>query len=146
MPKTGAERLLRAAVFMAVMYVAIQLAIGWGVDKKSWLQMSWDYLLGGSFGAMAGLAFFLLFGAVGWVCGALYGSLGLLWLMIGGSLGGLGIGALANIVRNPQQYTFHWYIIVPVLLLGIVVAKFVSTSVVQWAAARLSPPSPPPLR
>jgi hypothetical protein len=141
MQTTGAARLLRAAVFMAVMYVAIQLAIAWGVDKKSWLEMSWEYLLGGSLGAMAGLAFFLLFGAIGWVCGALYGSLGLFWLMVGGAMGGLGLGALANIVRNPQQYVFHLHIILPVLLLGLLLAKTISSVIVRWAAARASPPS-----
>ena len=136
MQSTGANRLLRAAAFMAVMCVAVQVAIAWGVDKKSWLQMSWEYLLGGSFGAMAGLAFFLVFGAIGWVCGALYGSLGLLWLMVGGAMGGLGLGALANLLRNPQQYVFHWYIILPVLLLGFMIAKFLSSAVVRWVAAR----------
>jgi hypothetical protein len=143
MQTTGAAKLLRAAVFMAVMYVAIQLAIAWGVDKKSWLQMSWEYLLGGSLGAVAGLSFFLAFGAIGWVCGALYGSLGFLWLMAGGAMGGLGLGAVANIARNPQQYTFHWYINLPVLLFGFVLARFISSAVVRWAIARASPPSAP---
>jgi len=43
---------------------------------------------------------------------------------------------------QPAAVHVHWYIIVPVLLRGFVFAKFVSTSVAQWAAARLPPPSP----
>jgi hypothetical protein len=92
-----ALKLLQCAVFLAVMFVAIQVAIVIGVERKSWLQLSWEFLVGGS-----GVVFFVIFGAIGWVCGALYGGLGLLSLMVGGALGGLGLGAVANIARSPR--------------------------------------------
>ncbi|GAB3477122.1 hypothetical protein [Polaromonas eurypsychrophila] len=122
-----APRLLQVAIFSAVMYATIQIALSLGVERKSWLQLSWEFLAGGSFGAMAGMAFFILFGAIGWVCGALYGSIGLWMLMIGGGLGGLGLGALANIIRNPQRYTFHWPTILAVAAVGILLALILSS-------------------
>lgn len=126
-------KLIRLAIFMAVMYVALQIAVSFGIQSKSWFQMSWELVAGGSFGAIAGLAFFLIFGAIGWVCGAIYGSIGLLWLMVGGALGGLGLGALANIVRNPQRYNFNWTILILVLLAGFFLAKVLSA----WAVRRV---------
>jgi hypothetical protein len=61
---------------MAIMYAAIQLAFYLGVEEKSWWQRSWEIVTGGGLGLLAGLSFFLLFGAVGWVSGVAYGALG----------------------------------------------------------------------
>ena len=123
-----ALKLLQCAVFLAVMFVAIQVAIVIGVERKSWLQLSWEFLVGGS-----GVVFFVIFGAIGWVCGALYGGLGLLSLMVGGALGGLGLGAVANIARNPHEYNFHWPSIIAVLVVGSFVAKFLSSMALRAA-------------
>lgn len=123
-----ALKLLQCAVFLAVMFVAIQVAIVIGVERKSWLQLSWEFLVGGS-----GVVFFVIFGAIGWVCGALYGGLGLLSLMVGGALGGLGLGAVANIARNPHEYNFHWPSIIAVLVVGFFVAQFLSSMALRAA-------------
>jgi hypothetical protein len=128
-----ALKLLHCAVFLAVMFVAIQVAIVIGVERKSWLQLSWEFLVGGSLGAIAGVVFFVIFGAIGWVCGALYGGLGLLSLMVGGALGGLGLGAVANIARNPHEYNFHWPSIIAVLVVGSFVAQFLSSMALRAA-------------
>jgi hypothetical protein len=143
--KPLALKLIRVTVFMAVMFIALQIAISFGVEKKSWFQRSWELVVGGSFGALAGLTFFLVVGAIGWVSGVLYGSVGLIGLMIGGALGGLGMGALANIIRNPQSYNFHWPILIGVLLMGWLLAKVLS-SWVEKRANNLIPeikPEPP---
>lgn len=126
-------RLLQYAVFLAVMYVALQLSFAWGVEKKAWWQMSWEFIAGGSIGAIAGLVFFVVFGAIGWVCGALYGALGLLSLMLGGALGGLGLGAMVHILRDPQKYNFDWPVIVAVLVCGFVIARALSTLAARTA-------------
>jgi ABC-type Na+ efflux pump permease subunit len=140
-------RLLQYAVFLAVMYVAIQLSLAWGVEKKAWWQMSWELIAGGSIGAIAGLLFFAVFGSVGWVCGALYGALGLLSLMLGGALGGLGLGAIVHVLRDPQKYNYDWPVIVAVLVCGFVLARALSVLATRTAlrssqtAKLLAPPS-----
>lgn len=126
--------LLRYAVFGAVMYFSIQLALAWGVEEKSWFELAWDYIAGGSIGVIAGLVFFFAFGAVGWVSGALYGSIGLLSLMVGGGLGGLGLGAIVNVFRRPEKYNFDWLVISLVLLAGIMTAHLVSQIVGRFAS------------
>lgn len=131
--KSAAVRLIRSAVWLAVMYFALQLAVVLGVEKKSWLQMSWELVFGGSIGAIAGLTFFFLFGAIGWVCGAFYGAVGLVSLMVGGALGGLGLGVLANIFRNPQKYVFAWPTILLVVAIGLVVANVLSAVAGRFA-------------
>jgi hypothetical protein len=125
-------KLLHVAVFMAVMYVAIQVGVAWGIEKKSWLLVSWELVAGGSLGALAGLSFFILFGAIGWVCGTLYGAVGLFWLMVGGGLGGLGLGTPANIARNPERYNFHWPILLGVLVVGFFAARTLSAMAVRF--------------
>lgn len=120
--------------FSAVMYIALYFAFVLGVEEKSWFERTWDFLAGGSIGAIAGLVFFVAFGAIGWVSGALYGSIGLLSLMVGGGLGGLGLGAIANILRDPEKYNFNWPVILAVLLTGFIVAHFISQIVGRVAS------------
>lgn len=129
--------LIQAAVFSTVLYITIQVALSLGVERKSWLHLSWEFLAGGSLGAIAGVTFFLLFGAIGWVCGALYGSISLLSLMIGGGLGGLGLGALANILRSPENYIFHWPTIGVILVLGIAIAHVMSSLALRLLVRRV---------
>ena len=135
--KKIALKLIRIAVLMALGYITIQIAVVLGIEKKSWFERSWDLLAGGSFGAIAGLAFFLLFGAIGWVSGAIYGSLGLLSLMLGGALGGLGLGTIVNIVRDPSHYNFNWLTLIFVLVVGGALAHIVSIFTVKWASKKL---------
>ena len=119
------------AMFFAVMYLAIQIALALGIQEKSWWTRSWEFVVGGSVGAIAGVAFFIIFGAIGWVCGALYGALGVIELALGGALGGLGLGALANIIRNPGRYDFAWPTIVITMLIGGGLAKIASDAMVK---------------
>jgi hypothetical protein len=126
-PTPKSVKLLQTAVSMAVMYVAIQLAIHGGIEAKSWWQLSWEFIAGGSIGAAAAVLFFVVFGAIGWVSGALFGTIGLVGLMAGGALGGLGLGALVHLVRNPPHYNFHWLTIFVTLAVGLVLACVLSS-------------------
>jgi hypothetical protein len=122
-----AVRLIEAAAFMAMMYFVVQLAVAWGIEEKSWWQRYWEFVVGGGFGLVVGAAFFVVFGAIGWVCGPISGAVGLIGLMAGGALGGLGLGALANIMRNPSRYNFNWLIICVTILVGGLVSKGLSS-------------------
>ena len=117
------------------MYPFIQLAFFLGVEEKSWVERSWTLLTGGGTGLAAGIVFFLLFGAVGWVSGAAYGAIGLLGLATGGALGGLGLGALANLIRNPDHYDISVGTISVTLTLGTALAIWLA----QLIGRKLSP-------
>lgn len=123
----SSTRVVQAVTFFIVMYVAVQLAIYWGVDEKTWWQRSWEFLAGGSVGAIIGVVFFFVFGAIGWVSGPVFGALGLFGLMMGGALGGLGLGALLHIARSPSDFSYNAPVIVLVLLLGVAVALGLAT-------------------
>lgn len=75
----------------------------------------------------AGVVFFIVFGAIGWVSGAIYGAFGLFALMVGGALGGMGLGALVHVARNPNQYVFNWPIILIGALISYIFVKLVTT-------------------
>jgi len=83
-------KLVETAVFLAGLYVALQLALYWGVETKTWWERSWDLVTGGAIGAIAGVMGFFVVGAIGWVSGPMFGAVGLLGLMGGGALGGMG--------------------------------------------------------
>ncbi|WP_289282339.1 MULTISPECIES: hypothetical protein [unclassified Methylophaga] len=110
-------------------WVCLQLILFFGVEKKSFLQIFADILGGGAAGAGLGILFFLVFGAIGWVSGAIYGALGLFSLMLGGALGGLGIGSLIHIARNPDHYNFNF----PIILVG----SFVSFLLIRWVSSKV---------
>lgn len=121
-----ATSLIYLSVFMIVMYVFLQLAIVLGVEKKELYKYAWDLIAGGSTGALMGLLFFLMFGAIGWVSGAIYGSIGLISLILGGALGGLGLGSLVHIARNPDRYEINWLILVSVLFVGVLISRYLA--------------------
>jgi len=121
-----ARNLVYASVFMAIMYAFLQLAIALGVDKKAIHTYAWDLIAGGSTGALMGLLFFLVFGGVGWVSGAIYGSIGLVSLMLGGALGGLGLSSIVHVARNPNRYEFNWLILVSVLFVGFLMSRYLA--------------------
>ena len=104
----------------ATMWLCTQIIIALGVDRKSWFEIFFDILGGGTAGAAVGVICFLVFGAIGWVSGAIYGALGLFSLMLGGALGGLGLGALVHILRNPAHYNFNF----PVIIVGALATYF----------------------
>lgn len=128
---------VRYATFGAVMYVAIQLSWYFGIEEKSWLQRSWGFATGGSLGLIAGLLFFVAIGAIGWVSGPFFGSLGLVSLMLGGGLSGLGLGSLVDAFRDPERYEFNWLIICAVLMIGFLSARVLSSAAVRAASRRL---------
>lgn len=119
---------------MAIMYAATQLAFYLGIEEKSWWQRSWEIVTGGGLGLLAGLSFFLLFGAVGWVSGVAYGALGLLGLATGGALGGLGLGALLKVARHPEQYNIS----IPILFITLAIGGALATWSAKWAGRQLN--------
>ena len=139
--RTSALRILEYAIFIAIMYAGIQLAIYFGLEEKTWFQRSWEFVTGGTLGILAGIGFFIFFGSIGWVCGpSLYGAIGLLGLSAMGALGGLGVGAIINIIRDPDAFNYTWTVIVPVLLCSAIVARLVSTKVTFKVESRLVMP------
>jgi hypothetical protein len=124
--KKIAEKIVSYSVLGASTWVCLQLILMFGVEKKSLFQMFVDILGGGTAGALAGLAFFLVFGAIGLVSGAIYGAVGLFSLMLGGALCGLGLGSLVHIARNPDQYNFNWWVILPGIFFSYFVVRFVT--------------------
>lgn len=131
MPSLRNIRIAQGATIAIVMYVAIQLALFLGVEEKSWLQRSWEILMGGGIGLFAGVAFFVVFGAIGWVSGPLFGGVGLIGLAAGGALGGLGLGALVNVIRDPDKYNISYPIVAGVVALGAVVATWLALLVAK---------------
>ena len=119
---------VKYSVMGAAGWACIQTILFFAVEKKSFFQIFADIIGGGTAGAAAGAIFFLVFGAIGFVSGAIYGAFGLFALMVGGALGGMGLGALVHIARNPNQYVFNW----PVILIGAVI----SYVFVKWITAR----------
>ena len=112
------RKVVKYSIMCALGWVCLQIVLFFGVEKKTFIQLFADILGGGAAGAVAGLAFFVIFGAIGYVSGAIYGALGLLSLMVGGALGGLGLGSLLHIARNPDHYNFDW----PIILIGALVS------------------------
>lgn len=119
-------RIAQVATITVVMYAVTQLALFLGVDEKSWFQQSWELVTGGSIGLLAGVVFFLVFGAIGWVSGPIYGAIGLLGMAAGGALGGLGLGALVNVIRDPDHYNISYITVVGVLIVGSVIAGWLA--------------------
>lgn len=129
-----AVQIAQGVAISVVMYVAIQLAFYIGVEEKSWFQRSWEILAGGGVGLIAGAVFFCLVGAVGWVSGPLFGAVGLLGLATGGALGGMGLGAVINVIRDPEKYNISFGTVFIIILLGAVIA----TLLARFVGRRLS--------
>ena len=110
----------------ATMCLCLQIILVLGVEEKSLFQIFADIIAGGTVGVAIGVGFFLIFGAVGWVSGAIYGAFGLFTLMLGGALGGFGVGSLIHIVRNPNHYNYNIFIIFMGGLVTVLLVKWVS--------------------
>jgi hypothetical protein len=124
-----ARKIVTLSAGGATIWLFIQIILLIGVEKKSLFQLFADILGGGTAGALMRLLFFVVFEAIGWVSGALYGALGLLSLMFGGALAGLGMVSLIHIARNPCHYNF----IFPVILVSIVITWLF----VKWVMPRV---------
>jgi len=119
-------RFAQGVTIAVVMYLFIQLALYLGVDEKPWLERSWDIVTGGSIGLLGGVVFFVLFGAIGWVSGAVYGAIGLLGMAAGGAIGGLGLGALVNVIRDPDKYDINYFAVIGILIVGTAIAGWLA--------------------
>jgi hypothetical protein len=135
-----AARVAQGVTIAVVMYAAIQLALYLGVEEKSWLRRWAELVTGGGVGLVAGVVFVAVFGAVGWVSGPVYGAIGLFGLAAGGALGGLGIGAILNVIRDRNKYDISAPTVLAVLLVGAVIAGWLARIV----GRKFSPPMPPP--
>ncbi len=134
-------RVAQGATIAVVMYATVQLALYLGIEEKSWLQRSWELVAGGGIGLLAGVAFFVVFGAIGWVSGLAYGAIGLLGLATGGALGGLGLGALMNVIRDPDKYKIDHFTVVAVLAIGAVIAGWLARIVGRKLSRQSQPQS-----
>lgn len=121
-----AVQLAQCVTTAVVMYAAIQIAFYIGVEEKSWFQRSWEILAGGGVGVITGAVFFGLVGAIGWVSGPVFGALGLVGLATGGALGGMGLGAVINVIRDPDQYEISFGTVFIVIVLGAVMAAWLA--------------------
>jgi hypothetical protein len=120
------------------LYLTAYLTLYFGVEEKSVFERFWDLITGGGVGLVAGVAFFVVFGAIGWVSGALFGAIGLFGLAFGGALGGLGLGALVNVVRDPGKYNYHWGVIALIVTAGAALTYWL-----WYLIERKFPPDPP---
>lgn len=131
-------RIVQTFTIAVVMYAAIQLALYVGVEEKTIFQRAWELFFGSGIGALAGVAFFLVFGAIGWVSGLAYGAIGLLGLAVGGALGGLGLGALLNVIRNPDKFNIDYVTVGVVLAIGAVIAiwlaRIISRRIMEYTS------------
>lgn len=124
-----AQAILPPLSFTAVFGCALLLAYLFGVEKKSWWQLSWEFVTGGAVGVAAGAFFFFWFGAVGLVSGALFGALSLAGLVASGFVGGLGLGAVVHLLRHPERYNFNVTLIASILMAGLALAWLTSSRV-----------------
>ncbi|WP_313311672.1 hypothetical protein [Pulveribacter sp.] len=123
------KKLVTLAAGGTAIWLCLQIILIFGIEKKSIFQIFSDILGGGAIGATAGILFFIFFGSIGWVSGAIYGAIGLFSLALGGALGGLGLGSLIHIVRNPGHYNFNIPVIVVGIVLTFLIYKFVTAKV-----------------
>lgn len=143
-PSSFSVWFLKSAVFTGIMSIALLCALIWGVEEKSWLERSWVLLSGGTLGVLAGIGFFLAFGAIGFVSAAGYGAVGLFSLLFGGGLGGLGLGSVANMLANPAHYDYNGPVLITVLGLGLFAAQRAAAWAGRWYEKGLSTTSLPP--
>ena len=103
-----AARAVGACIFVIVLYLGAHLAVMLGVKPKPWFIRMWYFFAGGGVGATLGAVFALTIGAIGLVCGPLFGALGLFGLAGLGALGGIGVAGLANVILHPAQFNFNY--------------------------------------
>lgn len=107
--------LTRAAIFSVIAWITFVV----GVEKKSLFAIFAGFFSGGAFGFIAGAIGFAIVGTVGWVAGAAYGAVGLFSFLIGGSLGGLALGGIVDVMINPGRYRYNFLVIIPGIILAL---------------------------
>jgi hypothetical protein len=100
------------SVCISTMCICLGLIYVFGVEKKTIFEIFAGFFSGGVIGGLAGLLVFLFIGTIGWVAaGVFFGALGLFSLVAGGILGGLGLGSVVDVIRNPGDYSFNLFVI-----------------------------------
>lgn len=133
-------RLLEFGIFWGIIFIGCNLAILLGVEEKSLFQRLGEIFSGGTIGALAGLGFFLIYGGVGLVSGALHGAIGLISLVAAGGLSGMGVGSIFYVLRDPDKYNFTWPVIIPIVVLTFYIAKKVTKKFTVKSERRLMLP------
>lgn len=131
------ELALRMSVLGAILYFTTLLAFYLGVEEKSFFQKHWDILTGGGLGWVFGIGAFIVVGTVGWVAGPLYGAVGLITMATGGFLGGLGLGSIVHMLRNPSDYNYNLLVLGLVLVSGILLGWFLARFLARWGSGFL---------
>jgi hypothetical protein len=121
-PAKGARHTPSLIAPLLVFFAAASFGLALGVDPKSWWERALGSVGGGLLGAIGGIGFFVLVGAIGWVSGPLFGAIGLLGLFAGGALSGMGLGAIVDIFRRPGNYHFDAVTLLLALAIGLVAA------------------------
>ncbi len=134
-------RSIKILVYLAMISLVIYLTVHWGIEEKPWWDKFLGTFIGTGTGALVGLvaACLLSFGAVGWVSGLFFGAISPVALITGGALGGASAGSLIDIVRRPDNYIFHWQVIIPTFFVGSLIARgvsaFIGRKLDQWIMA-----------
>lgn len=115
-----------AVIAAITVYAAVHL----GTSEKSLWQRSWELVAGGTAGALVGIAFFVVFGSIGFVCGPIFGAVGVVGLALGGGLAGLGLTSVVSVFRSPSSYNFD------LATIGAVLAVGAATGYVAWRVMR----------
>jgi len=131
-------RLFGPVVFCVVLTLFLTVSIYFGIEEKTWLTKYWVMLTTSGIGTFIGLGAGLLIGGgigivlmgtgIGIPFYAVIASLGLT-----GTFGGLGLGGLILIIKNPQNYNYDWMIIIPFTLTSILVAYLLSRYLITLA-------------
>lgn len=155
-----AFKIFQYVICVVVMSVAVLLIIEYGVEKKTWPRIAWEFaqefaskaaqkigdpdvdakflIGGGVLGVVAGAFIFFTFGSIGWVSGPIFGSLGLWSLVAGGGIGGAGLGVItekavdiAQTAINIAQHPNHY-----IFHWTVIIAIFVGGLVIAYGLSR----------
>lgn len=118
-------------IFSVLVTWVLNLAIHWGVREKSIWEKFWDIFSGGGIGAAIGAGAFIFIGGVGLAAGGtaigLAGLAGFFGFAAIGAGLGFGLGGIIHVARNPSSYVFNWWIVIPVVLVGIALSLHLSS-------------------
>ncbi|MBY6205630.1 hypothetical protein [Halomonas denitrificans] len=107
-------------------YITLLLAVALGIEEKSFWEKNWDIVMGGGLGWLFGIGAFAVVGVTVWFAGPFMGAFGLISMATGGLLGGLGLGSVIHVLRDPSDYNFNVPVISAVAVGGMIVSWFLS--------------------
>jgi len=126
---------LTSATLITIMLAHVWAAAYFGIEEKSWLVQNWNMITGGGIGLVFGIIIALIYGGFGVVTGGLFFGIHALGICILSTLSGLGMGSISHVIMNPSSYYFNWYIIIPIILVGLLLSNKLSTIV--WKTMNL---------